>query len=254
MKLTDTIPDADVLVALELEELGLRILPVCAHWQANRNFTGHLTVQNFSNAAMQPPSPVSMGAYPQNRSAEIQLALREAWAWLEGQGLLIRDPNFMEPNAVRMLSRKAEKLARDPNLRRVFMSRPLPKNLLNPRIRDDVWSLYHRGKYDTAVFEAMKAVEVAVRDAAGLAASDIGKDLMRKAFDVKSGVLRNPAAEPGERQARSDLFAGAMGSYKNPHSHRNVTLDDPDEAAEIVMLANHLLRIIDARVAAKVGP
>ena len=77
---------------------------------------------------------------------------------------------------------------------------------------------------------------------------------MRKAFDVKSGVLEDPAAEPGERQARSDLFAGAIGSYKNPHSHRNVTLDDPDEAAEIVMLANHLLRIIDARVAAKVGP
>ena len=81
------------------------------------------------------------------------------------------------------------------------------------------------GKYDTAVFEAMKAVEVAVREAAGLTAGDIGKDLMRKAFHVETGRLTDITAEPGERQARSDLFAGAMDSYKNPHSHRNVALD-----------------------------
>jgi len=44
-------------------------------------------------------------------------------------------------------------------------ARRLPKDALHPKIREDVWALYHRAKYDTAVFEAMKAVEVAVRDA-----------------------------------------------------------------------------------------
>ncbi len=97
----------------------------------------------------------------------------------------------------------------------------------------------------------MKAVEVAVREAAELEGSDIGVKLMRKAFDIDSGGLTDPTAERSERQALSDLFAGAIGTYKNPHSHRDIELTDPAEATEIVMMANLLLRIVDARAAAR---
>ena len=104
-----------------------------------------------------------------------------------------------------------------------------------------------RGEYDTAVFQAMKAVEVRVREAGGFAAGDIGTDLMRKAFHEDNGPLTDKSTGKSERQARSSLFAGAIGSYKNAQSHRDVNLQDPDEAHEIVMLANHLLRIVDQR-------
>jgi len=84
----------------------------------------------------------------------------------------------------------------------------------------------------------MKSVEVYVREAAKLPESLLGTKLARTAFDPTNGPLADLTAEAGERDARSALFAGAIGSYKNPHSHRDVDLSDPQEAIEIMMLGS----------------
>lgn len=70
---------------------------------------------------------------------------------------------------------------------------------------------------------------------------------MRKAFDARNGLLRRDADPKAEREALAHLFAGAIGSYKNPHSHRTVLITEQSDAQEMVMLASHLLRIVDAR-------
>ncbi len=69
---------------------------------------------------------------------------------------------------------------------------------------------------------------------------------MRRAFHVDNGPLTDQNRPKTERIATEHLFVGAIGLYKNPHSHRNVSVT-AEEAVEIIMFASHVLRIVDAR-------
>lgn len=184
---------------------------------------------------------------------EVTLAIIEAWAWLEAQGLLIPASSINGRNGWRILSRRARRMETEAEFASFNVSRLLPKDVLHSKIADPVWGAFVRGEFDSVAFQAMKGVEVAVRTAAGLGDDLLGVKLMRAAFHPENGQLTDMSSESGERHGRMELFTGAIASYKNPHSHRDVNLNDPYEALEIIFLANHLLRIVDACTKARAG-
>ena len=101
---------------------------------------------------------------------------------------------------------------------------------------------FERGSYQTAVFEATRQVEVHVRDLSGLGPGTYGVALMRTAFNPEHGPLATGEVAP-EREAIASLYAGTIGAFKNPSGHRVVHFDDPTEAADIIHLADLLLRM-----------
>ena len=78
----------------------------------------------------------------------------------------------------------------------------------------------------------------------GASDSDLGVPLIHRAFG-KDGPLRDATLDRGEQTAAMELFAGAIGLFKNPTSHRNVEYDNPTVAAEVILLADLLMRLLD---------
>ena len=50
-----------------------------------------------------------------------------------------------------------------------------------------------------------------------------------------------------QQEGICNLYAGAIGLFKNPSSHRDVNLADPVEAVELIMLADLLIRMAKRR-------
>lgn len=114
---------------------------------------------------------------------------------------------------------------------------------LHPRL-GRVKSQFLLGEYELAAFAAMREVEIRVRELSGASSSLIGVKLMRESFR-EGGRLFNSDLDPGERVGLMELFAGAIGTFKNPPSHRQVNYTDLTEVSEVVLLADLLMRLLD---------
>ena len=188
--------------------------------------------------------------YPPEHDDEILFALMEAWQWLENEGLVAQRPTSLSSGASidtkYFVTRRGKSIKTDKDLEVYRKAKFLPKDQLHPRIAEKVWSKFLLGDYRIAVLHAFIEVEIAVREAGEYAETDYGTALMGKAFNIKTGKLTNLHQPEAERRAVLALFSGAIGYYKNPLSHRDVNVN-AEEAVEVIILASHLLRIVDSR-------
>lgn len=234
--LSTRIPTIDALLALEPEEVAMHLLAVL---QTSPGQQGMFIINNDLSLLVR--------GYPSDRHDEAADVVVEAWAWLEAQALLVPARRQIGNSPWRVLSRRARSLTTPAAYTGFRLGSLLPRELLHSALPREVWPNFMRGDYDTAVFQAMRQVEISLRDATGFTNETSGVKLARRAFHAETGPLTSKDDEPGEKDAIANLFCGALGTLKNPHSHRSVQLENPADAAAAIMLASYLLRVIDER-------
>lgn len=174
---------------------------------------------------------------------KFQKQLMEAFIWLEREMFVAPMPGTT--GEWRFITRRGEKILEEEDFSAYARGSLLSSETLHPILARKVKPLFIRGDYDTAIFQAFKAVEVQVRKTGKYTKGDYGVPLMRKAFNPKTGSLSNKEAEESEKRAMSDLFAGAIGLFKNPVSHRFIDTVSPENAADLIRFANFLLKMLE---------
>lgn len=104
--------------------------------------------------------------------------------------------------------------------------------------------MLRRDEFDSAVLQAFKTIETAIRKKMNADPEEIGVKLIRKAFNPDNGFLTDYGLPKAEREAFSNYIAGAFGYYKNPCSHRDVEMTFLS-AFERIVVASDLLKSVE---------
>lgn len=172
-------PSADQLleaIDVEIERAGLlRVVQCCAD-PMHRMVTGDgLSIELFDRDGYD---------YDVRKRTEIEKVISRAWKRLEDVGFL-EEPDFDNgKNGFRIPSGKGKSAAAALDFDAAITRGSFSRKMFHPSLPDAAWHAFRAGDHDAAVFEALKAVETAVRRKGlgknGIVETDYGVDLMRK--------------------------------------------------------------------------
>ncbi|SRR6266481_8061353 len=148
----DLLPDHELLLSLEPEDLAGVVLQYLNSLPHDKR--GLLNRYNFSLSS-------NLGGYPPQQYQAIGRTFMEAWVWLEREGLIAPEPGSQGDWV--FVTRRGQQMRQASDLKAYRDTGLLPRKLLHPTLVGKVVAPFVRGEYDTAVFQAFKEVEVAVR-------------------------------------------------------------------------------------------
>lgn len=180
--------------------------------------------------------------YP-SRSKDVSRQIMSAWTRLEREGHITLD---VKTRGGYVVTDAGNAKAREVGLFPPGNSSILNRSGLHFLLRENVWRSFVRGDYPGAVTQAFERVESAIRGATGLSAH-APRRLLKEAFDSGTGPLRDPGQDPGANDAFCKFVSGAFGVFLSDSGHATPTFGDPREAAEVIGVANYLLRIVERR-------
>jgi uncharacterized protein (TIGR02391 family) len=237
-ELVARVPSAEELLAFSPSQLD-GVLLMCIAGRANS--TDPIAAKYVYEDEIVGLYPVGVKATYQQRIA-IDSVLMEAWQRLLSSGLIMQAPG-QAPRMMTLTARWRDAVG-SVKFEEIVVRQTLRREMLHAELRGSVYDNFASGNYDTSVRDAFVQVEIAVRETANLSATLVGVKLVREAFNPNTGKLTDMALPMSERERMADLFCGAIGTFKNPLSHRKVGNTDPAPVIEELLFASRLLRFL----------
>jgi uncharacterized protein (TIGR02391 family) len=241
--------DSRDLAVLPVDELGIWLLRTL---QADKNHMfsrAPALMQILKSVGQKMPSDrVYKEALNEDGVPHLARALAESWDWLVSGGMLAQVMAGMVALQLPLegyyfITRFGERVATHERPREWLSAERRLGLTLHPRLEERARRQFVMGEFEAAALLSMREVEIAVRELSGFPDTVVGTDLMNRAFGA-DGPLSDDDAPDAEQQGRQSLYRAAMAVFKNPASHRHVELTDPTQAAEVVLFADLLLRML----------
>lgn len=130
-----------------------------------------------------------------------------------------------------------------------ILERKFPSTLkLHPKIESISAQLFQNKHYSQAIFEAVKILEKEIKTKSGIRDKS-GVSLVNHVFNKEHPIIKiidgDESWQIDEREGFRYLFMGTFLGIKNPKSHDNPELKEPDKALEYLSFISLLMKRLD---------